>query len=49
VPREPFSFGGMARSKFGDMDITGEAGLVVVVVVVAVALLLLLLLLLWWW
>jgi malonate-semialdehyde dehydrogenase (acetylating)/methylmalonate-semialdehyde dehydrogenase len=25
VPREPFSFGGINRSKFGDMDITGDA------------------------
>lgn len=29
VPREPFSFGGLAgtKSKFGDMDITGDGGL----------------------
>ena len=24
VPREPFSFGGINRSRFGDLDITGE-------------------------
>jgi len=24
VPREPFSFGGMGTSKFGDLDITGD-------------------------
>ena len=28
VPREPFSFGGILRSKFGDSsDITGEGGI----------------------
>ena len=27
VPREPFSFGGIHASKFGDMDITGDGGL----------------------
>ncbi|KAI9138374.1 Aldehyde/histidinol dehydrogenase [Paraphysoderma sedebokerense] len=27
VPREPFSFGGINASKFGDMDITGDGGL----------------------
>lgn len=27
VPREPFSFGGINRSKFGDMDITGDSGI----------------------
>jgi hypothetical protein len=29
VPREPFSFGGLygTRSKFGDMDITGDGGI----------------------
>lgn len=27
VPREPFSFGGCNRSKFGDMDITGDGGM----------------------
>lgn len=29
VPREPFSFGGLygTRSKYGDMDITGDAGM----------------------
>jgi len=27
VPREPFSFGGMNASKFGDCDITGEGGI----------------------
>ncbi|TPX30867.1 hypothetical protein SmJEL517_g05672 [Synchytrium microbalum] len=27
VPREPFSFGGWNRSKFGDMDITGDGGI----------------------
>jgi methylmalonic acid semialdehyde dehydrogenase len=27
VPREPFSFGGMGTSKFGDHDITGDGGL----------------------
>eukprot|EP01138_Halocafeteria_seosinensis_P016488 gb/GECG01016819.1/.p1 GENE.gb/GECG01016819.1/~~gb/GECG01016819.1/.p1 ORF type:complete len:508 (+),score=56.06 gb/GECG01016819.1/:1-1524(+) len=27
VPREPFSFGGMNRSKFGDFDITGDGQL----------------------
>jgi hypothetical protein len=26
VPREPFSFGGINRSKFGDSDITGGKG-----------------------
>jgi methylmalonic acid semialdehyde dehydrogenase len=26
VPREPFSFGGMGTSKFGDNDITGDGG-----------------------
>eukprot|EP00002_Diphylleia_rotans_P036372 TRINITY_DN7_c0_g2_i1.p1 TRINITY_DN7_c0_g2~~TRINITY_DN7_c0_g2_i1.p1 ORF type:complete len:492 (+),score=110.42 TRINITY_DN7_c0_g2_i1:49-1524(+) len=26
VPREPFSFGGINTSKFGDMDITGDGG-----------------------
>ncbi|KAI8323194.1 Methylmalonate-semialdehyde dehydrogenase [Martensiomyces pterosporus] len=26
VPREPFSFGGMNRSKFGSSDITGDGG-----------------------
>jgi len=26
VPREPFSFGGINASKFGDMDITGDGG-----------------------
>ena len=28
VPREPFSFGGLysTQSKYGDMDITGDAG-----------------------
>jgi len=28
VPREPFSFGGLygTKSKFGDMDITGDGG-----------------------
>ena len=26
VPREPFSFGGMGASKFGDLDITGDGG-----------------------
>lgn len=26
VPREPFSFGGMGASKFGDVDITGDGG-----------------------
>jgi acyl-CoA reductase-like NAD-dependent aldehyde dehydrogenase len=24
VPREPFSFGGVHKSKFGDFDITGD-------------------------
>lgn len=27
VPREPFSFGGAERSKFGDCDITGDGGI----------------------
>jgi len=27
VPREPFSFGGINASKFGDCDITGDAGI----------------------
>lgn len=27
VPREPFSFGGINQSKFGDFDITGDGGL----------------------
>jgi malonate-semialdehyde dehydrogenase (acetylating) / methylmalonate-semialdehyde dehydrogenase len=29
VPREPFSFGGLygTRSKFGDLDITGDGGM----------------------
>jgi len=27
VPREPFSFGGWNKSRYGDMDITGESGL----------------------
>jgi len=27
VPREPFSFGGWNRSRFGDLDITGDGGL----------------------
>jgi len=27
VPREPFTFGGMNRSNFGDHDMTGEAGM----------------------
>lgn len=27
VPREPFSFGGMNDSRFGDGDITGDAGI----------------------
>ena len=29
VPREPFSFGGLygTKSKYGDMDITGDGGL----------------------
>jgi acyl-CoA reductase-like NAD-dependent aldehyde dehydrogenase len=27
VPREPFSFGGINKSKFGDYDITGDGGL----------------------
>ncbi|KAJ3272812.1 hypothetical protein HDV01_005253 [Terramyces sp. JEL0728] len=27
VPREPFSFGGINRSKFGDFDITGHGGM----------------------
>lgn len=27
VPREPFSFGGMNRSKFGNSDITGDGGI----------------------
>lgn len=27
VPREPFSFGGMGASKFGDVDITGDGGI----------------------
>jgi len=27
VPREPFSFGGMNASRFGDSDITGDAGI----------------------
>lgn len=28
VPREPFSFGGILQSKFGDCsDITGEGGI----------------------
>ncbi|KAJ1925375.1 aldehyde dehydrogenase (NADP(+)) ald6 [Tieghemiomyces parasiticus] len=27
VPREPFSFGGIEASKFGDMDITGDGGI----------------------
>jgi len=27
VPREPFSFGGTNRSKFGDSDITGDGGI----------------------
>lgn len=27
VPREPFSFGGMNNSNFGDCDITGESGM----------------------
>jgi len=27
VPREPFSFGGSERSKFGDFDITGDGGI----------------------
>lgn len=27
VPREPFSFGGCNRSKFGDMDITGDGAI----------------------
>eukprot|EP00743_Colponemidia_sp_Colp-15_P000710 GILK01000788.1.p1 GENE.GILK01000788.1~~GILK01000788.1.p1 ORF type:complete len:507 (+),score=90.14 GILK01000788.1:51-1523(+) len=27
VPREPFSFGGWYRSRFGDLDITGEGGM----------------------
>jgi malonate-semialdehyde dehydrogenase (acetylating)/methylmalonate-semialdehyde dehydrogenase len=27
VPREPFSFGGIAASKFGSGDITGEHSL----------------------
>jgi malonate-semialdehyde dehydrogenase (acetylating)/methylmalonate-semialdehyde dehydrogenase len=26
VPREPFSFGGTKKSKFGHGDITGDAG-----------------------
>jgi hypothetical protein len=26
VPREPFSFGGIHKSKFGDFDITGDGG-----------------------
>jgi len=27
VPREPFSFGGIGRSKFGDFDITADGGI----------------------
>jgi len=27
VPREPFSFGGINKSKFGDFDITGKGGI----------------------
>lgn len=27
VPREPFSFGGMNASKFGDCDITGDGAI----------------------
>jgi len=27
VPREPFSFGGINASKFGDLDITGDGGM----------------------
>jgi len=27
VPREPFSFGGINKSKFGDMDITGDGAM----------------------
>ena len=27
VPREPFSFGGINASKFGDHDITGDGGI----------------------
>ena len=27
VPREPFSFGGMGASSFGDSDITGDGGM----------------------
>jgi len=27
VPREPFSFGGSLRSKFGDSDITGDGAI----------------------
>jgi malonate-semialdehyde dehydrogenase (acetylating)/methylmalonate-semialdehyde dehydrogenase len=27
VPREPFSFGGINRSKFGDADITGDGAM----------------------
>ncbi|KAJ1657849.1 aldehyde dehydrogenase (NADP(+)) ald6 [Dispira simplex] len=27
VPREPFTFGGIEASKFGDMDITGDGGI----------------------
>ena len=27
VPREPFSFGGMGDSKFGDCDITGDGAI----------------------
>jgi malonate-semialdehyde dehydrogenase (acetylating)/methylmalonate-semialdehyde dehydrogenase len=27
VPREPFSFGGINNSKFGDADITGDGAI----------------------
>merc|ERR1719230_1546369 len=27
VPREPFAFGGMNNSNFGDSDLTGDAGM----------------------
>lgn len=27
VPREPFSFGGLFKSKFGDCDITGDGAI----------------------
>jgi len=27
VPREPFSFGGMGTSKYGDCDITGDGAI----------------------